>query len=107
MVQWFRVVQNGSDELWFRSSVVQPPYRGANRLNHSLEPGRAGWSHRIESRAYWPDAGLPHRCSLGCSTLHRLNGFAWLTSSHSLHLSLHRCWLPTFVAFWQRRLIDQ
>jgi hypothetical protein len=46
MVQWFRVVQNGSNELWFRSSVVQPPYRGANRLNHSSN--RAVQAGRIE-----------------------------------------------------------
>ena len=38
MVQWFRVVQNGSVGPWFSGSVVQRSYREPEPLNQTTEP---------------------------------------------------------------------
>jgi hypothetical protein len=106
MVQWFSVVQNGSAGPWFSGSVVQPPYRGANRLNHSLEPGRAGDAKAPALPPFAMDRAAHRGGSLGCSTLHSPNGFARLITTHSLLRSLHRYGRPSFVGCLQRRLMD-
>ena len=87
--------------------------RGLNPKKHPHEgeipPDHVTARHRVTwggSRVTAPRIPTGGRGALGCSTLHRLNGFAWLITTKSLLRSLHRYGRPTFVRCLARRLID-